>query len=247
MFANNEVGSLNPIEEVGRICRDRGIFFHVDAVQAALSIALDVNALQIDLLSLSGHKMHAMKGVGALYARRKNPRTSLRSLWDGGAQERELRSGTLNVPAIVSLGTACELAAKRREVDGRQIKRIWHRFWTELSGLDGVRLNGHPWGRVFSNLNVEIEGLPAEDLLLELRELSFSTGSACASQDLRPSHVLKAMGRSDASAYSSIRLGFSRFLTENEVDFSLQRLKEAISKRRKYRAEDHVYAHEPSL
>lgn len=217
MAANNEVGTLQPIAEVARVTRARGIPFHCDAAQAVGRIPVDVPALGVDLLSLSAHKFHGPKGVGALYVRRR-PRVALRPVLFGGGQEGGLRPGTTNVPGVVGLGVAAELA--RAELPEAAARRA--RLRDELErrlreGIDGLRVNGHPQERLPGNLNVSIPGIDGEELLLALKSLAVSSGSACSSGSTRTSHVLRAMGVPDDAARATLRFGLGRFTTEDDV------------------------------
>jgi len=220
MAANNEIGTLQPIREIGRLCKERGVLFHSDAAQAAGKVPLDVEEMGVDLLSVSAHKMYGPKGVGALYVRRRDPRVRLEPQMDGGGQERGLRSGTSNVPAIVGFGVACELC--RQEMAGGESRRL-----TELrerlrrgiqDELSNVPLNGHPTERLPGNLNLSFAGVKGEALLMALRDVALSSGSACTTASVEPSYVLKALGLDDELAHASIRFGLGRFNTAEEVD-----------------------------
>lgn len=222
MAANNEIGVLQPLAEIGAICRDRGVFFHVDAAQAIGKIPLNVQALSIDLLSFTAHKLYGPKGIGALYLRRRSPRARPAPQLHGGGQERGLRAGTLYVPQIVGFGKAVDLAIAERESEARRLAalrdRLWDRLKPEVSGLPIVR-NGHPTRRLPGNLNVSVEGVDGAALLLGARShLAVSSGSACSSARAEPSPVLLALGRSPALAAASLRFGLGRFTTEAEID-----------------------------
>ena len=220
MAANNEVGTLQPICEIAKIAKRRGVLFHTDATQAVGKVPVDVDSMGIDLLSLSAHKICGPKGVGALYVRSKNPRVRLSPLIEGGGQERGIRSGTLNVPGIAGFGKACEVS-KRSMVEERvRVAALRDRLEEMLTReLDHVVRNGHPTERLAGNLNLSFGFVEAESLLMALnREIALSTGSACSSATLEPSYVLRALGRSDDVATSSIRFGLGRFTTKEEVD-----------------------------
>ena len=218
MAANNEIGTVQPLDEIGAICRERNILFHCDAAQAVGKLPIDVQALGIDLLSISAHKLYGPKGVGALYVRSR-PRVRLVAEIDGGGHERGMRSGTLNVPGIVGLGAACELAGVEMDAEGARLRGLRERLKTRLfDGLDDVFLNGHPKKRLDGNLNVSFEGVDGESLMVGLSEIALSSGSACTSAALEPSYVLRALGVSNRLAESSIRFGIGRFNTEAEID-----------------------------
>jgi cysteine desulfurase len=220
MFANNEVGTIHPIAEIGRITRRRGVPFHTDATQAVGKIPVDVDAMGIDLLSLSAHKIYGPKGAGALYVRSKDPRIRLAPVVEGGGQERGLRSGTLNVPGIVGLGKACEIARQVMAEEATRLRALRDQLHRAITAeLDRVTLSGHPTERLPGNLNLSFAFVEAESLLMALnREIALSTGSACSSATLEPSYVLKALGQGDEIARSSIRFGLGRFTTAEEVD-----------------------------
>ena len=218
MAANNEIGTVQPLGEIGAICRERNILFHCDAAQAVGKLPIDVQALGIDLLSISAHKLYGPKGVGALYVRSR-PRVRLVAEIDGGGHERGMRSGTLNVPGIVGLGAACELAGAELPAESVRLRGLRERLKTRLfDGLDDVCLNGHPEKRLDGNLNVSFEGVDGESLMVGLNEIALSSGSACTSAALEPSYVLRALGLPNRLAESSIRFGIGRFNTEAEID-----------------------------
>ena len=220
IHGNNEVGTLQDLAPLGAICRARGVLFHVDAAQTAGKVPIDVDAMGIDLLSISGHKFYAPKGVGALYVRRKNPRVRLAPQMHGGGHERGLRSGTLNVPGIVGLGMAAEIAMAEMAAEAARLDVLRERLHRGLeAALDGVTLNGHPTERLPGNLHLSFAGIPSQNLLMSgLAEVAVSSGSACTSASLEPSHVLKAMGLPDAQVHGSIRFGLGRGTTEAEID-----------------------------
>jgi len=219
MAANNEIGTVQPLAEIGAALRDSQALFHVDATQAVGRVALDVEALGIDLLSLSAHKIYGPKGVGALYRRRRPRRVELQPLVDGGGQEDGLRPGTLNVPGIVGLGVACELAVACRDEENARLHALRERLLAHLTrSLDGLTVNGHPQWRLAGNLNIGIDGVEPEALLLGLPELALSAGAACSSASARPSHVLEAIGASGSATRAALRFGLGRFNTAEEID-----------------------------
>jgi cysteine desulfurase len=219
MAANNEIGTLQPVAAVGRVCKERGVLFHCDAVQAAGKIPVDVEALGVDLLSLSAHKMYGPKGVGALYVRRRNPHVRLEPLFDGGGHERGLRSGTLPVPLIVGFGVACELCQQEMPAEAERLTRLRERLREGIQGgLSDVFLNGHPTERLPGNLNLSFAHVAGEALLMGLRGVAVSSGSACTSANPEPSYVLRALGISDELAHGSLRFGLGRFTTAAEVE-----------------------------
>jgi cysteine desulfurase len=233
MAANNEIGTINPIAEIGKLCRDHGIFFHTDAVQALGKTPIDVEKMNIDLLSMSAHKMYGPKGVGALYVRRKNPRVRLAPIIHGGGHERGMRSGTLNVTGIVGFGKAAELAMKNMETEIPRIKKLRDKLWDGIrSQLDEVYLNGHPTERLANNLNVSFAFVEGESLMMGMKELAVSSGSACTSASLEPSYVLKAIGVGEDLAHTSIRFGLGRFTTEAEIDYTIEKVVSTVKKLR---------------
>jgi len=237
MTANNEVGTLNPIGEIGRLCHDRKIVFHTDATQAVGKVDLDVQADGVDLLSLSGHKIHGPKGVGALYVRRRDPQVRLQPQIDGGGHERGLRSGTLPVPLIVGLGKAVELMFLEKPDEPNRIKALRDRLEAGIVGrVADVRLNGHPTRRLGGNLNLSFAFVDGESLMTAIRDVAVSSGAACTSVDPEPSHVLRAMGRDDESARASLRFGVGRFNTEDEIDYAIEVVAEAVARLRKHSA-----------
>jgi cysteine desulfurase len=219
MAANNEVGTVHPVAEIGRFCKERGVLFHTDATQMVGKLPVDVEKMGIDLLSISGHKMYGPKGVGALYVRRRSPRVRLMAQMDGGGHERGMRSGTLNVPGIVGLGKACELCGEEMESEMRRLTGLRDRLWKRLStDLDEIFLNGHPTQRLPGNLNVSFAYVEGEGLMMGMKDLAVSSGSACTSASLEPSYVLRALGVGEDLAHTSIRFGFGRFTTPEEID-----------------------------
>ncbi|HEV3238431.1 MAG TPA: IscS subfamily cysteine desulfurase [Gemmataceae bacterium] len=230
MSANNEIGTLQPIREVGKLCKERGVLFHCDAAQAVGKIPIDVEDLGVDLLSLSGHKIYGPKGVGALYVRRRNPVVRLDPQIDGGGQERGLRSGTLAVSSIVALGKACELCQAEMEKEANRLLVLRNRLQAGImSQLDQVYLNGHPTKRLPGNLNLSFAYVEGEALMVGMKNVAVSSGSACTSANLEPSYVLKALGVNDELARSSIRFGLGRFNTEEEVDYAIEEVVKAVT------------------
>jgi cysteine desulfurase len=233
MAANNETGVLQPIREIGAICRERGILFHTDAVQAAGKVPLDVNADNIDLASLSAHKMYGPKGVGALYVRRRNPRVQLTAQMDGGGHERGMRSGTLNVPGIVGFGEACEIAGREMAAESARLRALRDRLKAKLEAeLDEIHVNGSMEHRLPNNLNMSFAYVEGESLLMGVNDVAVSSGSACTSATLEPSYVLKALGVGDDMAHTSIRFGLGRFNTEEEIDYVAARVIAVVKKLR---------------
>lgn len=219
MAANNEIGVLQPLAEIGAMCHDRGILFHTDAAQAIGKIPLDVEAMSIDLMSLTAHKLYGPKGIGALYVRRRHPRVKLAPQLHGGGHERGLRSGTLATPQIVGFAKAVELGIGEMEAEAKRLCELRQRLWEKLSTLEGIHLNGHPTQRLGGNLNVSVEGVDGQALLLGLQPVvAVSSGSACTSAKIEPSHVLAAIGRKPELAYASLRFGIGRFNTAAEID-----------------------------
>jgi len=237
MAANNEVGTINPIREIGALCRERGVLFHTDATQAVGKIPLDVEADHVDLLSLSGHKIYGPKGIGALYVRRRSPQVRLRPLFDGGGHERGLRSGTPAVPLIVALGTALEIAVRERDDDAARIRALRDRLERGIRGrVSDATLNGHPTDRLDGNLNMSFAYVDGEALMMAMRDVAVSSGAACTSAEPEPSHVLRAMGRDDDAARASLRFGLGRFTTEDEVDFAIEAVAKAVASLRVHSA-----------
>ncbi|HEX3987590.1 MAG TPA: IscS subfamily cysteine desulfurase [Acidobacteriaceae bacterium] len=235
MAANNEIGTVQPLDEIGALCHERGILFHTDAAQAVGKLPIDVAHSSIDLLSISGHKIYGPKGVGALYVRRRPPRIALAEQMHGGGHERGLRSGTLNVPGIVGLGKACELAAEEMDSEALRLATLRDRLQARLlAGLDQVRVNGCQPHRLPGNLNMTFAHVDSESVMMGLRDVALSSGSACTSASIQPSHVLRALGRSDQAAHSSLRFGLGRFNTEEEVDFVAERLIDVVRKLREF-------------
>jgi cysteine desulfurase len=242
MAANNEVGTIHPLEAIGRLAKERSVIFHCDAAQAVGKVPIDVEALGIDLLSLSAHKIYGPKGVGALYVRSRNPRTRLSPILHGGGQERGMRSGTLNVPGIVGLGAACEVAGAAMAEEAERLRTLRQRLHDGiLGGLDEVYLNGHPELRLPGNLNLSFAYVEGESLLMGLAgsehggqpAIAVSSGSACTSATLEPSYVLRALKVSDELAHSSVRFGLGRFTTEEEIDCVIERVVGEVTRLRR--------------
>lgn len=232
MAVNNEIGVIQPLMEIGKICRDAGVFFHTDAAQAVGKIPLDVEAMNIDLLSISGHKIYAPKGIGALYVRRK-PRVRLQAIINGGGQERGMRSGTLPTPLCVGLGEACAIARSEMEAETTRIKGLSDRLYQGLtSQLDDVYLNGDTAPRIPGNLNLSFAYVEGEGLMMGIKDLSVSSGSACTSSSLEPSYVLRALGVEEELAHTSIRFGLGRFTTEADVDTAIEKVAAAVTRLR---------------
>ena len=233
MAANNEMGAVQPLAEIGALTRDRGVLLHSDASQAAGKIPLDVRTLGVDLLSFTGHKMYGPKGVGALYVRRRTPRIGLAPLFHGGGHERGIRSGTLNVPGIVGFGRAAEVNAAELPAESVRLAALRDRLFAGLSErLPGVGLNGPREGRLPHNLNVHFTGVEGESILMAIDDIALSSGSACSSGSIEPSYVLKALGLSDALALASVRFGLGRFTTEEEVDYAAEKVAKVIAQLR---------------
>ncbi len=220
MFANNEIGVIQPIAEIGKLCHEKGVIFHTDGVQAVGKVPVDVQAMNIDVLSLTAHKIYGPKGVGALYVRRRNPRVQISAQIDGGGHERGMRSGTLNVPGIVGLGKACEIAGAEMADEAARLKGMRDRLRARLeSELDYVEVNGSWEHRLPGNLNMSFVYVEGESLLMGINDVAVSSGSACTSATLEPSYVLKSLGLGDDVAHSSIRFGLGRFNTQAECDY----------------------------
>ena len=233
MFANNEIGTINPIAEIGKVCKEKGVLFHTDAVQALGKVPVDVQALGIDLLSMTAHKIYGPKGVGALYVRRKNPRVRLAAQVHGGGHERGMRSGTLNVPGIVGFGKAAEIALRNLKEEPAKLARLRDKLWNGIKAeLDEVYLNGHPTERLPNNLNVSFAFVEGESLMMGMKELAVSSGSACTSASLEPSYVLKAIGVGEDLAHTSIRFSVGRYTTDEEIDFAVRKVVSAVKKLR---------------
>lgn len=232
MYANNEIGVLQPIKEISAIAKKHGVLVFTDATQAVGKIPVDVQADGIDLMAFTAHKMYGPKGVGALYVRRKNPRVKVISQMDGGGHERGMRSGTLNVPGIVGLGKACEICMTDMESDNKRIKALRDKLETSLMKLEETYLNGNKEHRLPQVSNISFKYVEGEGLLMGVKDIALSSGSACTSASLEPSYVLKALGLDDELAHSSLRFGLGRFTTEEEVDFAIDQVTTAVDKLR---------------
>ncbi|MEA5581087.1 aminotransferase class V-fold PLP-dependent enzyme [Nodularia harveyana UHCC-0300] len=225
MAANNEIGVLQPLAEIGEMCRENQIIFHTDAAQAIGKIFLDVEAMKVDLMSLTAHKVYGPKGIGALYVRRRNPRVQIAPQQHGGGHERGRRSGTLYTPQIVGFGKAVEIALAAQETENKRLMALRQRLWEQLSQLSGVHLNGHLTQRLAGNLNISVEDVDGAALLLGLQPvMAVSSGSACSSTSTAPSHVLTALGHSEKLAYAAVRFGIGRFNTAEEIDTVAQQV-----------------------
>ncbi|ORZ25789.1 hypothetical protein BCR42DRAFT_400923 [Absidia repens] len=232
MSVNNEIGVIQPIEEIGKLCRSKKVFFHTDAAQAVGKIPLDVNAMNIDLMSISGHKLYGPKGIGAIYVRRR-PRVRLEAVQSGGGQERGIRSGTVPTPIVVGFGEACRIAAEEMEYDHERINRLANRLIDGItSGVEQVTRNGDDKSTFPGCVNLSFAYVEGESLLMALKDIALSSGSACTSASLEPSYVLRALGADDEMAHSSIRFGIGRFTTEEEIDFVVQKVRQHVHKLR---------------
>ena len=233
MFANNEIGVIQPIAEIGKICHEKGVIFHTDAVQAVGKIPVDVQAMNIDVLSFTAHKVYGPKGVGALYVRRRNPRVQITEQINGGGHERGMRSGTLNVPGIVGLGAACEICMNEMEAEGKRELALRDYLKAKLeAAIDYVHVNGNMEHHLPGNLNMSFVYVEGESLLMGINDIAVSSGSACTSATLEPSYVLKALGLGDDVAHSSIRFGLGRFNSKAEVDYVADKLIDVVLKLR---------------
>jgi cysteine desulfurase len=233
MYANNEIGVIQPIAEIGKIAKEHKILFHVDAVQAVGKIPVDVQRDSIDLLSISAHKLYGPKGIGALYVRRKDPKVEISPTIDGGGHERGMRSGTLNVPGIVGLGKACELCQKEMPEEGPRLARLRDKLKDAITAsLDGTGVNGSMTHRLPNNLSLSFSGVEGDALLMGINDVAVSSGSACTSAMIEPSYVLRALGVSDELSHSSIRFGLGRFNTEEEVAYVADRVIETVKRLR---------------
>jgi len=231
MLVNNEIGVIQDIEAIGNMCREKGVIFHVDAAQATGKLPINLDSLPVDLMSFSAHKTYGPKGVGALYVQRK-PRIRLEAQIHGGGHERGMRSGTLPTHQIVGMGEAFRLARLEMPLENDRIRMLRDRLWRGISALEEVYLNGHMDRRVPHNLNVSFNYVEGESLIMAIKDIAVSSGSACTSASLEPSYVLRALGRSDELAHSSIRFSVGRFTTEEEVDFAVQTIQSKVAKLR---------------
>lgn len=234
MTANNEIGTIQPIKEIGSLCREYGVLFHTDVTQALGKVPFDVDEMNVDLASFSGHKIYGPKGVGALYVRSSQPRVALAAQTDGGGHERGMRSGTLNVPGIVGLSVAVKISLENMESEGARLAGMRDQMLRDFSRqLENVHLNGHPTDRLPGNLNVSFEGVEDSILMMSMKDVAVSTGSACSTSDPEPSHVLKALHLPAPRLHSSIRFGLGRFTTGEEVDYVIRRVVEVVNQIRK--------------
>ncbi len=231
MHVNNEIGVINDIAAIGEITRANGVLFHVDAAQSAGKVDIDVAAMKVDLVSVSGHKMYGPKGIGVLYVRRK-PRVRLEAQMHGGGHERGMRSGTLATHQIVGMGEAARLAKEDMQADKEKITALRNRFWNAIEDMEEIHINGSVDQRYIGNLNVSFNYVEGESLLMSLKDLAVSSGSACTSASLEPSYVLRALGLNDEMAHSSIRFSIGRFTTEQDIDDAVEQIREAVSKLR---------------
>jgi cysteine desulfurase len=233
MLANNEIGTIQPVVEIGRIARERGVLFHVDATQAAGTIPIHAETMGIDLLSLTAHLLYGPKGIGALYARRRSPRVRLAPILDGGGHERGLRPGTLNVPGAVGLGAACDLARQEMATEAERVRALRDQLEKGiLETVDQTRVNGHPEHRLPGITNISFAYVEGEALTMAMREFAVASGSACTAADLEPSHVLQALGLSDDLVHTAVRFGLGRFNTAEEVDYAIRRTRESVQRLR---------------
>lgn len=232
MYANNEIGVVQPVREIAALCKSKGVLFHTDATQAVGKIPVDVMADHIDLMSFTAHKMYGPKGVGALYVRRKNPRVKVTAQMDGGGHERGMRSGTLNVTGIVGFGKACEICKAEMAEESARLSKLRDKLETELLSLEESYVNGNREHRLPHVSNMSFKYVEGEGLIMGVKNIAVSSGSACTSASLEPSYVLKALGLDDELAHSSLRFGLSRFTTEEEIDYAISHVKEAVNKLR---------------
>jgi len=233
MAANNEIGTVQPIAAIGKLCKEKGVLFHTDAVQAVGKLPIDVDAMGIDLLSLTAHKIYGPKGIGALYVRKKDPRVRLEPMIDGGGHERGMRSGTLPVPMIVALGAACDIALREMETETARTFKLRERLRKGIMDrLTDTYLNGHPTDRLPGNANISFAYVEGEGMMMGIKDVAVSSGSACTSASLEPSYVLRALGVGDELAHSSIRFGLGRFNTEAEVDYVIDHVVNEVNRLR---------------
>ncbi|MCC6140811.1 MAG: IscS subfamily cysteine desulfurase [Nitrospira sp.] len=233
MLANNEIGTINPVKEIGKIAKEKGVLFHCDATQGVGKIPVDVQEMGIDLLSFSAHKIYGPKGIGALYVRKKNPRVRIAAQMDGGGHERGMRSGTLPVPLIVGFGKACELCEQEMATESARLTAMRDRLQAGImKEIDEAYLNGHPTQRLPHNLNISFAYVEGESLLMGMKDIALSSGSACTSATLEPSYVLRALGVGVELAHSSIRFGLGRFNTDEEIDYTIKKVIEIVTKLR---------------
>jgi cysteine desulfurase len=231
MHVNNEIGVIQDLESIGKLCKKHKILFHADAAQSPGKVDIDVNKFNVDLMSLSAHKVYGPKGIGALFIRRK-PRVRLEAQMHGGGHERGFRSGTLPTHQIVGMGEAFKIASEEMDVDNTRIQKLRDKFWNELKDVEEIYLNGDLNSRIPGNLNVSFNYVEGESLIMAIKDIAVSSGSACTSASLEPSYVLRALGRDDELAHSSIRITIGRYTTEEEVDFAVELLKKSVAKLR---------------
>ncbi|MFM7557331.1 MAG: IscS subfamily cysteine desulfurase [Alphaproteobacteria bacterium] len=231
MAVNNEIGVIQPLSEIGALCRKKGVFFHTDCAQSFGKIPLDVEKMNIDLMSISGHKIYGPKGIGAIYIRRK-PRVRIKSMMSGGGQERGIRSGTVPTQLVAGLGLASEIAFNEMAKDYEKIKKFSQKFYDAMQKLTHVYLNGDLEQRYLGNLNFSFAGIEGESMIMAIKDLAVSSGSACTSASLEPSYVLHALGVDDELAHTSIRFGFGRFTTEEEIDYAINLISQKVEKLR---------------
>jgi cysteine desulfurase len=230
MYANNEIGTVQPVLEIAKLCKEKKVLFHTDATQAVGKLPIDLSDHNIDMMSFSSHKMYGPKGVGALYKSGKLPRIRVTPQTDGGAQEKGLRAGTLNVPGIVGFGTACEIAHNLLETESNRILQLKNRlYYGIISGVKGVKVNGDMSKRIPGNLNISIPGIDADSLMMAMKDIAVSTGSACSSESVEPSHVLSAIGLDKKLMRSTIRFGIGRFNTEEEIEYVINKVTEKVN------------------
>ena len=229
MAANNEIGTLAPLQEIGAIAREHSVLFHTDAAQSAGHVPIDVQAMNIDIMSLSAHKVYGPKGIGVLYRRRSNPRVLLAPMIYGGGHERGIRSGTLNVPAIVGFGEALGIAQREMASDAVRFRAWTHQIRQRLAEvIEGVQLNGHPTKRLPHNLNLSLPGVESKALIIRLKGVAVSTGSACTTAKTEPSHVIQALGFGKQRAHEAIRIGVGRFNDDAKIDIAIDRILDAV-------------------
>ncbi|MFN5890783.1 MAG: IscS subfamily cysteine desulfurase [Bacteroidota bacterium] len=232
MYANNELGVIQPIREIGEVCKKKGVLFHSDATQAVGKIPVDVLADHLDLMSFTAHKMYGPKGIGALYVRRKNPRVKVTAQMDGGGHERGMRSGTLNVTGIVGFGKACEIAKAEMEADAQRLGAMRDRLENDLLTLEESYVNGSREHRLPHTCNISFKYVEGEGLMMGVKDIAVSSGSACTSASLEPSYVLKSLGLDDELAHSSLRFGLNKFTSDEEIDYTINLVKTAVNKLR---------------
>jgi cysteine desulfurase len=234
MYVNNEIGTIQPVDEIGAICKSRGVLFHSDATQAVGKIPVDAVRSGIDLMSFSSHKIYGPKGVGAFYIKSKFPKIRITPRIDGGAQERGIRAGTLNVPGIVGFGKACEIAKAEMETETTRLTLLRDRLYNGIiTGLKDVKLNGHPSKRIGNNLNLTISNVDSDALLIAVKEIALSTGSACSSESVETSHVLKAINSDNSHKHSAVRFGLGRYTTDEEIEYTIKKVVEKANYLRK--------------